>query len=349
MLICIYADNHWSSYSSIVRSRGKKYSTRLENQIASLNWVEDLAEKRGCEKIVSLGDFFDKSELNSEEITALSDIGWHQDVPHVLIVGNHEISVGNSEYSTSHALGLLNKVDIISEPYSEQLDANCELCYLPYMTDAGNKTINDYFGERTKTRIVFSHNDIAGVQFGMYVSKDGIQVDSIEKDCDLFLNGHLHNKSDICTHAYNVGNITGQNFSEDALACTHCAVILDTETLKCEYVENPYAFNFYKFDFTACDKSCMDKCLSKLTKTSVVSIRVNDVDGDYVKSLINKEHHTNIIESRVVINFTKKEDTFDDKEQFLAQLDHIQQFHDFVLTNIGNDDVIKEELNILCK
>ena len=33
MKILFYADPHWSTTSSIVQSRGKKYSTRLENLI----------------------------------------------------------------------------------------------------------------------------------------------------------------------------------------------------------------------------------------------------------------------------------------------------------------------------
>lgn len=345
MLICVYADNHWSSYSSIVRSRGKKYSTRLENQIATINWVEKLAEDRGCEKIISLGDFFDKAELNSEELTALNDIAWHQDITHRFVVGNHEISIGSSVYSTAHTLGLLDRVGVISEPYQEK-EGDTELCYIPYMNNAGEKTINEMFGEHSK-RIVFSHNDIAGVQFGMYVSKEGLNVDSIEKDCALFLNGHLHNKSSICNHAYNIGNITGQNFSEDAINCNHCAVILDTDTLQMEYIENPYAFNFYKFDFTDSSREYIKKCLSKLTKTSVVSVKVNEDDEEFTKGLI--KDNSSILESRLVINFVHSDDCFKDEEQFLTQLDHIQKFHDFVLTNIGNDDVIKEELSILCK
>lgn len=343
MLICVYADNHWSSYSSIIRSRGKHYSTRLENQIASVNWVERLAESRGCAKIISLGDFFDKAELNSEEVTALSDVEWSSSIPHTFIVGNHEISIGNSEYSTAHTF-CMRQATVISEPEKEYYD-DLELCYLPYTSNA--KTLNEYFGEmEVSRRVVFSHNDIAGVQFGMYVSKDGIPLKSIETECDLFLNGHLHNRSDIGLHAGNIGNLTGQNFSEDAHIYDHCAVILDTDTLKCEFVENPYAFNFYKMDLTSANRDEICSKVSGLFKTSVLSLKVNDVDEQFAKEVILK--NKNIIESRVIINYTATESDSEEKEQ-LVQLDHIQKFHDFVLQNIGTDDVIKEELSILCK
>ena len=71
-LVC--GDVHWCQYSSILRARGRKYSVRLENLIKSVNWVEDLAAKKGCIGVIYLGDFFDRPDLNSQEISALSEI-----------------------------------------------------------------------------------------------------------------------------------------------------------------------------------------------------------------------------------------------------------------------------------
>ena len=44
MKYLIFSDCHWSTYTSILRSRGKKYSTRLEYLIESLNWVNKVAK-----------------------------------------------------------------------------------------------------------------------------------------------------------------------------------------------------------------------------------------------------------------------------------------------------------------
>ena len=46
--ILLAGDVHWSSYSSIVRRRGQKYSKRLENLINSVNWIEEQAEQKQC-------------------------------------------------------------------------------------------------------------------------------------------------------------------------------------------------------------------------------------------------------------------------------------------------------------
>ena len=112
----IFADPHWSSYSSIVRSRGEKYSTRLENLIKTINWVESEAQNQNCNTIVCLGDFFDKSELNSEEITALQEIKW-ANIIHYFLVGNHEMGRNNLELSSSHLFALIPHIAVLDCPY----------------------------------------------------------------------------------------------------------------------------------------------------------------------------------------------------------------------------------------
>ena len=74
MKLCIFTDNHWTQSSSIIRKRENKYSQRLENQIQSLNWVVKVAKETCCDRILCLGDFFDKAVLNSEEMTALNEL-----------------------------------------------------------------------------------------------------------------------------------------------------------------------------------------------------------------------------------------------------------------------------------
>lgn len=102
--ICIWGDNHWSQYSSILRKRGTKYSVRLENSIASLNWVENLATSQGCSFVVCTGDFFDAAVLKAEELTALEDINWNR-LPHMFLVGNHEMGRSDLRYSSAHVFG----------------------------------------------------------------------------------------------------------------------------------------------------------------------------------------------------------------------------------------------------
>ena len=91
MKLLIYTDNHFSETSSIVNGVGENFSLRLENQIKSIEWIEGLAQKENVDRIICLGDFFDKPKLNANELTAFSKIEWNKDNPQRdILVGNHD-------------------------------------------------------------------------------------------------------------------------------------------------------------------------------------------------------------------------------------------------------------------
>ncbi len=71
MKICLYTDPHWSTYSSILRQRGEKYSLRLQNLINSINFVQELATNNHCDRVLCLGDFFDKNNLMQKNLMHL--------------------------------------------------------------------------------------------------------------------------------------------------------------------------------------------------------------------------------------------------------------------------------------
>ena len=155
MKIGVVGDVHWSKYSSIVRSRGNKYSTRLENCIKSINWAEEVTKH--CDLIVYLGDFFDKSDLSAEELSALNDLIWN-DVPHKFLVGNHEMGLNDLSFSSSHTFNLHDNFEVIDEPtYLEQNN----ICFIPYILESDRKPFSKYI--ENKDSIVFSHNDIKGI------------------------------------------------------------------------------------------------------------------------------------------------------------------------------------------
>ena len=216
MRLLILGDCHWSSYSSIVRSRGEKYSTRLENLIKTMSWIEAEAVTKGCDTIVCLGDFFDQSELGAESITALQEVPWSE-IPHWFIVGNHEMGRGNLEHSSSHLFNLLPNASVIDEVKFFNTN-DTTIVSIPYILESNRKPLKEYLGNYPlkENVIILSHNDIAGIQMGQFISTTGFSIEEIEENCDLFLNGHLHNGAEIGNKIINVGNITGQNFSEDA-------------------------------------------------------------------------------------------------------------------------------------
>lgn len=344
MKFLIYSDVHFCENSSIVRSIGKKYSTRLENLIKSINWAEDFAQVMSCDEIICLGDFFNKPDLNSRELTALQDICWSK-LPHTFLVGNHDACDKSLFYNSVTALKN-NGFEIITEPTFRLIDGK-KYIFLPYITEDRRKSL-DYYIDLFPSELtyIFSHNDIKGIRYGAFESNEGFDIKEIEQKCKIFLNGHLHNMEKFCRNGLNVGNLTGQNFSEDARKYSHCCVILDTSDNSIEIFENPYALNFYKLDYT--DTNSDNYCF-ELKNNAVLSIRCKTNQVDYIRSSL-KACSDNIVEARVSVvpESTDLKTSPESAKRFLHE-DHKEKFRLFCHQNLTPSNILVQELNEVCK
>lgn len=342
MKILLYTDVHFSQYSSIIRTRGVKYSSRLENIIESLNWAENLSKIKNCDAVVCLGDFFDRAELNCEEITALQDIIWNDTINHYFIVGNHESNINNLIYSSTNCLNKDN-FSIINNHEQYILDeSNTALCFIPYVIEDNRKPIEEYLPKQFRKKIIFSHNDIKGIRYGKFESKQGFTIDEIEANCDLFINGHLHNGTFLNDEEtiLNLGNLTGQNFSEDAFNYPHFACLLDTNTLELEFYENPVAYNFYRIEI---DKQDDLKKLYTLKNNAVVSLHCANSLIDTTKILVNDLK--NIIQYRIISHADSTNANTNSELTTLNSSDYLNQFYNFITDKLGSTNIILEELS----
>lgn len=321
MKIGVIGDVHWSKYSSILRLRGNKYSKRLGNCIASINWAEQLLYNRGVDHIVYLGDFFDKSSLDAEELTALKELIFCN-VPHYLLIGNHEMGLNDLSVSSGHVFNL-NNFEVI-----DKITRIDDMLFIPYILN--NNT--DYDSLLEKASIIFSHNDLKDVQMGNYKSTQGFSIKAIQDHCELFINGHLHNGMEVAHNVINLGNLTGQNFSEDATKYSHRILIVDTDTRKLEYIENPYAFNFYK----------LNQPVLALKNNAVVMAMCKESDYKEMKAFL--EHHSNVLTSRIIVRPEHTESKKASTEDIFT-LDYLQKFNDFIINEIGNNDTVQAEIN----
>ena len=349
MNICIFSDVHWCQNSSIVRSRGEKYSTRLENLIESMNWAERLAWEENCDCIICCGDFFDAAVLNCEELSALQEIRWAP-ISHLFLTGNHETNVSSLVHSTVDLFKLCPNVAVMNTPQQYFIDgSNVEFCFLPYILEHDRKSITDYFGPATSKRVIFSHNDLKDVQYGSFLSTEGFRVDDIESNCNLYFNGHIHHCCNVTDKIINVGNLTGQNFTEDATKYQHCAVILDTNTLEYKYYENPYALKFYKIDATDCfDIESLTLKLNIINYNGVATVHVNaslaQDARDYLE-VLKKDH---IHDYRLLI---KQEATAISSvvTDISNSVDHLKQFEKYVIDTFENTQILSEELQCILR
>lgn len=338
----IYTDVHFCQYSSIVRKRGQKYSVRLHNLIDSISWAEHLADEEGCDEIITLGDFFDRSDLNSEEITALQDV-YFSNKKHTFITGNHE---ANNETLTFSSAKIFQSMDaeVISDVKTLNINDKVDICLIPYLTNDVRLPLDRYITKNNKKKIVLSHNDIAGIQYGKFKSSSGFEINDILDNCTLFINGHLHNGYVINDRIILVGNLTGLNFNEDANKYEHYAYIMtidDDGNITLDPRVNPYAFNFYKLYI---NDSKDIKQLFNLKNNSVLSIScigslIPDVENELKKL-------NNVQEFKIFATYRKNGyDTVEDAD-FKVE-DHFQQFINYIKTKIEPSQVLDDEISLL--
>lgn len=343
ILVC--GDIHWSTYSSILRNRGQNFSVRLEQLIASLNWVEALAREQGCLEEIFLGDTFDKPELDAESITALSEVEWNKDArARHFIVGNHESGMASLRYNSTQ---ILHKMGVIEDsPFLYPYDDNLEILFLPYITEDERKPLAEYLKGRdaSKRILVCSHNDIKGFQMGAFLSKTGFDLSEIEASCNLYLNGHLHNCGWPSKKVCNVGVLCGQNFSEDAFKYGHHVAIVDTDTLDVRFFENPHALNFYKIDIMHKEDF---NCIKNIKKYAVASVKCPNGLKDELRAILDNDPR--ILTYKMAITIEASNGEACEAKPELGGLDYLDRFKEFILANVGDNDIVREELTEVCK
>lgn len=357
--ILIFSDNHFCVSSSIVRDVFGDSSLRLDKELKTIDWIKEQANKYNCKDIYCLGDFFDSYRLDNLEIGALSKINW-EDRNVYFLVGNHELGKSNLSYSSAH-IHLLNPnvASVFDIPTILDYTESEVLIYiLPYQIDI-KENVQEYFKDAESSlsqkklnykKILFTHNDLKGIQLGKYIAQTGLNVDLLNENFNLTLNGHLHNSSWVRERVLNVGNVIGQNFSEDAFNYTHNCWILNLDTLEVIPIENPHSFNFYSLDF--CNKSVgyIYKIFDELKPNCVLNIKVDEHSLDFVKKKFDPENNKDkiiAVKYQVVYDKTNFEEDKDYFEDF--KINHLEEFKKFVFANIGESELISAELSEVLK
>ena len=361
--ILIFSDNHFCATSSIVRGMSGEYTTRLDHELKTVDWLIETAKENDCESIFCLGDFFDSSTLNSMEIGALSRVDW-DNLAVYFLVGNHELGNNTYGFSSAHVNLLDSRVeDVFDKPVILSYPEDETIIYiLPYQIDVKDNAKEYFVQSESKLpeymklykKILFSHNDLKGVQMGRFVSTSGLDVDELSRDFDLTLNGHLHNSEFVRSNVLNVGNVIGQNFSEDAFRYSHNCWILDLQTLEIIPIENPYSFNFYSIDLTDPKHNIdwVNKFSMEMKPNTVLNIKVPEENAHYYRvrfdPSVPKEKLlpkcTKTVAARIQVVRDKAEQESTEKSFEGLRVNHLDEFQKFVLGTIGDSPLVKEEL-----
>ena len=199
MLIGLYADPHITKSIRLIEEDYraailKAYDTMYKN-----------FEALGVDKVICLGDFFDKSSLAAKDVSLFTEVmklvsSYRFSTEYLL--GNHEIFD-----SKSHILRLVN---LFPNQYCvDSYIAGDELVYIPYSTDISQEDPEDWRG-----KIVFTHHDIIGsvLAGGALQANYGISPELL-KDAKRVFNGHIHIRSSV-DNIFNLGSLFTMQFGE---------------------------------------------------------------------------------------------------------------------------------------
>lgn len=274
MKLGLYADPHFSQSSSIIVGRKGEFTGRLDNLIKSFTWMNQFFKYQGVDEVVCLGDLTDKPVLTAEEITAMSKCGINE---HYLLVGNH---------CRSDKDGKINSLSIYKHVVSDPGFVFDGVYFLPY-----NHDLIDLSGITPRPRVILSHNDLRGYDLGGHILKDGYEIENIVNNCDLFINGHLHNGGWVVKdRIVNLGNLSGVNFSSCGGQWEPSVAILDTETLEFTLYENPEAYRFKKVECKTLPKlkSYLDSLKNDYNGYYVLQVKVPDTISEKARKLVSQ-------------------------------------------------------------
>jgi len=159
------------------------------------------------------------------------------------------------------------------------------------------------------------------------------------------LNGHLHNSDWVSDKILNVGSLLAHNFTNDSAVYKYGAWILDTDTMKIDFIENPFSFNFYKISISnAADLTKLDI----IKNNTVLSL---NCPKEMLGSLNNKlESITDKIITHKILTLNNSTEKLNESDIIeLRGTDHIQRFIDFCHEKINNTKLLDEELLEICK
>lgn len=234
MKIALTADIHFCKRESLVDNRYPFLKKSIE-------WADSLP----CDYHFDLGDFFNTSHLSAEDVAVLDSVKfkneWH------CITGNHEQDGQNS------LLKYFRDLHVVYErPQLKNFGKGLWVLFIPY---SKNPTSLDELlkklpqGEQV---MVCSHCDFVGM-FGTEEG-EGYSLDEINADnrIKVWMNGHYHQRMILSNKVIVVGNLCGQNFTQNF--DPHGVCVYDTDENSYEFVDNPYALVFGRMDTS--DPNC---------------------------------------------------------------------------------------------
>lgn len=225
-------------------------------------WLASLAANHKVDRIVNGGDTFDSTSVKAEELEAIRLFFSYfnsLDIPHYVLVGNHEKVSDN--FNASEVLAGYKNITVLRKPAK----LNDVISVIPYMDSS---EINKSLLKSLKNKLLVSHIDIQGSCLrDSYILDAGVNPELLAEYFEMVANGHLHTAEHLETsknQVWNIGGVSSSSFVDNQ-EYIPSAVIYDSETNTFERFNNPHTILFRRYSIDTL-KSLM-KVLRDLDKS----------------------------------------------------------------------------------
>lgn len=271
-------------------------------------------KERGITEVIHLGDVVDRRKfINYKTLNSMKEILFF---PLKEMGGNVKIIVGNHDIYYKNTLKVnsmeeltkgMDHVTVYSDPCEVSLTKDHKVLFLPWIC-ADNEDKSKELIEKTRTKVVFGHLQIAGIESdkGSFMM-EGHSIPMFKAFQRVF-SGHFHHRSitENITYLGNPYEITWSDYNDK-----RGFHIYDTETMEVEFIENPYSM-FHKIYYNDEKNDYGD--LSKYEDTYVKIIIENKNNNYMFETLMDKLIDAGTSNISVVDNLFDMEDLGDDIE-----------------------------------
>jgi DNA repair exonuclease SbcCD nuclease subunit len=249
MKALVFSDLHLHSHKGSI--------DRLQDCLQTLNWVFETAEAKGAKYIFFLGDLFHEqgkidvlTYLRTFEVFMQHMLDDAKDIDVYLLVGNHDMYHKQRwDVNSVKPLTAIPRVHLIDKPCTVEIGGRT-IDWLPHVDNpikfldsltgkslllghlaVDGATLNTFYGVKSDV-IVEYDNDMSRVSANIF------------QDWQLVLLGHYHGQQRLCNKKLEyVGSPLQLSFGE-AFQTKHI-VLLDLDTLSCEYIQNDFSPKHY--------------------------------------------------------------------------------------------------------
>lgn len=201
------------------------------SNLETINQLLNLVESLGYPTIF-LGDLLDTKELvRASCLNTYYKYFKSSKLEHILLVGNHDLFNLDSEEHSLETLKELSNVTVVDgAQYSSD-----DLVYMPYVHSIENLKKDLDLG--FKKKILFAHLEVKDFDYGNgHICESGLTLEDL-KDYELVISGHFHKHQTKGNLVY-LGTPFSHSFGEANQ--DKFLAVLDTETLKLEYIGTPF-------------------------------------------------------------------------------------------------------------